>query len=112
MFAYDASNPRNYDNAGYVLKCMQQSSEEVNIKVETPEWIEIPTGRDIQSFEKQLDVYIKKNGNPSIVLIMVSLENLYAQFKNICYKKGIVSQCLMMRTVKKFDKSIASNILR
>lgn len=59
-----------------------------------------------------LEQYIKKCGEPMIVVIVLKNENYYNIYKNICYSKNVVSQVVNARTCYKVNMSVASNILR
>lgn len=56
--------------------------------------------------------YIKRNNEPSIVLLLIPQERLYKQYKNICYKQNVISQVVAQRTVRKMNLSVASNVLK
>ena len=53
--------------------------------VESPSWIELKNCNDTHAFEEELFDYIKHNGEPSIIVIMVAHEKYYRRFKNVCY---------------------------
>ena len=37
---------------------------------------------------------------------------MYVKFKHICYRNKVISQCLLLRTVKRFNASVATNVLK
>ena len=80
--------------------------------MEEPTWFELPSPYDTQYFEELLDGYIKKNGNPIIIVIMLSVEKYYPVYKTLCYDRSIASQCLLSKTARKFNHSIATNLLK
>ena len=91
---------------------MQSSSVSLGMIVEEPSWIELNGSSDQENFGLHLDDYIKKNGEPSIVLIMLSFEKYYRFFKNVCYARNCISQCVTFKTAKRVNPSVASNVLR
>ena len=54
---------------------------------------------------------MEKNEN-IFALIVVNYENEYQNFKNIFSGMNILSQCVLKRTVRKFNMSVASNIMK
>jgi hypothetical protein len=59
---------------------------------------------------------LKKNKDESpdsiFAIIVVNYENEYQHFKNIFTSMNILSQCILKRTVRKFNMSVASNIMK
>lgn len=53
--------------------------------VEEPSWIELDNFNQSDIFEKRLREYCKKNGEPSIVMMMLANDRQYKIYKNICY---------------------------
>lgn len=47
-----------------------------------------------------------------MVMIVLRNDSLYCKYKTVCYKHQIASQVVQAKTCKKFNFSIASNILR
>ena len=80
--------------------------------VQDPHWIELDNFNQSDIFEKQLRDFIKKSGEPSIVLLMLPQERQYKLYKNICYNLNVVTQVLAARTVRKFNLSVATNVLK
>jgi aubergine-like protein len=109
LFVYDA---RSYELANMVFDSLRKSSVSLGLVVEEPQWIELKNFNDTDAFEKELDHYLRNVGEPSIAVILLSYEKYYKILKNICYKRNIVSQCLAMKTAKKMNLSVATNVLR
>ena len=59
--------------------------------VQDPHWIELDNFNQSDIFEKQLRDFIKKSGEPSIVLLMLPQERQYKLYKNICYNLNVVT---------------------
>lgn len=47
-----------------------------------------------------------------MVVIVLRNDGLYGKFKNICYKYNAPSQVVQVKTCKKFNMSVASNVLK
>lgn len=59
--------------------------------VEEPHWIELDNFNQADVFERELQDYNKRNGEPNIVVLITPHESKYKQFKNICYKQNTIS---------------------
>ena len=51
-------------------------------------------------------------GEPQIAMLLLTSEHQYKRIKNSCYKYNVISQCIAFRTAKKFNLSVATNVLR
>lgn len=60
--------------------------------VEEPTWFELDREDNLNAFRDNLDQYIAHFGkSPIIVCIVLKNENLYNNYKNICYERNTVS---------------------
>lgn len=104
---------RNFNQANGLFDAFQQSSVKLGIRVEEPSWIEIDRADDAYTCEKSLKELIAAKKTPSIVLVMLSRDSYYKIFKSLCYKLGLVTQCILSKNFfKGVNLSVASNVLR
>ena len=82
------------------------------MQVEEPEWFELQNEQDTEGFAEMLDYFLESKGLPIIVLIVLRNQHLYNAFKNICYKRNVVSQVVSAHTCYKVNLSVASNVLK
>jgi aubergine-like protein len=109
ILVYDS---RNYENANNVFTCMQKAAVSIGMAVEEPTWFEFESFNHSDVFEKKLREYCKKNGEPSIVMLMIAQERQYKVYKNICYNMNVISQVIANKTVRKMNMSVATNVLK
>lgn len=95
-----------------MLSLLQKASQQLGFLVEEPSWIEVSDFRDHRQFEDQLKTYLKTNGTPVLVVLMLSHEKQYSLYKNICYNSNVVSQVIAGKTVRRMNLSVASNVLK
>lgn len=103
---------RNYDHANNVFTCFQKSAVGIGMIVEEPTWFEMDNFNQTDIFEKRLKDYCKKNGEPSIVMMMLANDRQYKIYKNICYNQNVISQVIAAKTVRKMNFSVATNVLK
>jgi hypothetical protein len=88
----------NFKNADAAYNGMAGAAPALGIKVSEPEWLEMEREDDVDYFNDYLVNYIKKFGEPQIVVIVLSNERIYGKYKAICYKHDIISQVIQART--------------
>lgn len=69
----------------------------------------------MDALDRELKEYMVGGKNfvrPVIVMCILSYENNYPAFKEVCLKYQLPSQCITFRNARKFNISIASNVLR
>jgi aubergine-like protein len=108
--AYDKN--RHFQDADKTYNGLVACSKALNIYVEEPTWFELDREDNTDLFDEYLGTFVKTKGTPLIVMIVLRCEYLYAKYKNICYKYNVVSQVISARTCRKFNLSVASNVMR
>jgi hypothetical protein len=104
---------KHFNQANNLSETLQKASQQLNIKVEEPSWIEIDRQDDLNGCEQQLQALIDCKKKPGIVLIMLGNERLYKAYKNLCYSMNLISQCIRYQNFGKgMNLSVASNVLR
>lgn len=103
---------RDTNSANDLLRDYISASQRIGIEIQEPVWIELDNMHNIQSFEQQLSALCESGKTPTIVLIMLSNENLYSSFKAVCYDHNVLSQCVQYKNFKKVNMSVATNILK
>lgn len=108
-FVYENRNERD---ATHIVETMKKSSGLLGLKVQDPYWVPLHSMRDAREFASIAEKFKKEGYKPVIVFVLLSFENVYSQFKRVCFEQGFSSQFVSSRKVKKFDCSVASNVLR
>lgn len=110
IMCYDAS--RQYQVADGLYQMMLQASGRLGMNVGEPTWFELQHEYDYQGFEGMLKNYLDHCGIPTVCMIVLFSDKQYQAFKNICYRYNVISQVVLVKTAKKNNISVASNILR
>jgi hypothetical protein len=61
------------------------------MRVEDPEWMQLSREDDVEAFQRDLSSFIRDEGEPQIVLIVLDNDKLYPAYKNICYSLNVIS---------------------
>ena len=82
-----------------------------------PYFIEVDNERDYTEVKLKLIRYMMSGENgvfrhPDIALVVLQQEDNYAMYKQLFHEFRIPSQMVTVRTGRRFNLSIASNILR
>ena len=110
IIAYDKN--RLYEDADKVYNGLLEAASKLGVQVGEPEWFELDREDDTNRFSELLESFYGQRGEPQVVLIVLRNEGLYGKFKNICYRYNAPSQVIQARTCRKFNLSVASNILK
>jgi hypothetical protein len=103
---------KNIDQANNIYNNFISAYKKLGLLVEEPLWYEVSSLANASEFISYVDEDIKAKRVPSIVLFLLPRETYYSALKNACYQRGLLSQCVTFGKAKKFNISIASNVLR
>lgn len=101
----------DYDNANLMFESLQKAQGRYGIKVEEPQWIEVPDGRDPKYF---IDA-IKTDMDPKhtlIALIVIQRREHKKGIKALLDKAGVPSQFILSETIKRAKITVYGNVLK
>jgi len=110
VIVYDKSA---FNTAASVEHNFKQASGRLGIKVDSPYWLELSTNKNFaDELHDELTFYVKKHGSPLIIVMLLPYEDQYFEFKKVAYSFGVPSQVITIPKARKFNMSVASNVLR
>ena len=100
-FVYEKGD-KNYKNADHFYNALCDSSIKFGIKVEEPEWIEVPFNSNSKAWINKVEKYSNYINENTLVLFLVNDEFIYAAIKkhSLC-KNGYISQVVKNSTINK-----------
>jgi hypothetical protein len=117
MYANPTRGRSNYNAADKVYNTFVQACNQLKIKVQEPEFIELEAENDRSEIEQKLLNYMMGSRecvfrHPKMIVYVLGRENQYPMFKEICQEYKVPSQVITVRNALSFNPSKASNILR
>ncbi len=91
IFVYER---RNYDLAENVVFGMQSAARQIGIKINMPQFVEIPHEKDMRSLDEQLKDCVREFGIDIPVLVLLSQSYNYKPIKEVIYSHKLISQVM------------------
>ena len=95
---------RNYDVADDFYKTMNKISKTYKIKIDEPEWIEMPEYSKEQDWLDTVDYYLNDENKYNYAVFLIdSNSNLYSKLKEHSFKNGYISQIIEKKSLNKLN---------